>query len=62
MLKKTIAYGFSAIWNSPYTNSVLTINPKYLQEISLMMRYIGRKATAPLSNLYGDKASLCCEI
>ena len=26
-----------------------------------MLRYIGRKATAPLSKLLGDKASLCRE-
>jgi hypothetical protein len=60
--KKTIAYGFPTIRDSPCTNSVLPINPKFLQEYSLMMmHYIGRKATAPLSKLLGDKAPLCRE-
>ena len=57
--KKTIAYGFPTIRDIPCTNSGLPVNPKFLQEYFLMMiRYIGRKTTAPVSKFFGAKASL----
>ena len=57
--KKMIAYCFPKIRDVPCTNSGLPINPHFGTEYaSMIAKYAGRKASAPLQRLFRPSASL----